>query len=445
MNLVSVIMPAYNAGHFISEAIESVLKQSYKDWDLTIVNDGSDDNTKVLIERYIEKYNDKIKLIDKEKNEGTASGLNTLVDAVNGKYICWLSADDAYTPCMLEDSVKFLENNKEFDLVFSDYETMDENSDFLQNSVFKKVIEELKDGRQYQPYRHLLVSGCCIHGCTVMAKSSCFKTVGKFNQKYKYAQDYDMWLRMASLYNIGYIDKIHVKGREYSWQISKQGNNELDAIDVLFDFIHNKEKFRDLYKKSGFYNDNEAVCALVTGQLKEYKHRNKEFEYLIKKLFNDTTLEDFWKCDAGKELHGIISKLKTKEWYLSEEVFKDNTEKNYLYMLCELNNIDAFIINNQAIRFDRFEGNSLERFNKGLMRSNDIIIGKVSREDLIKFIDGNKSEYRYILKNKTKDELLLGISYFMYKKTNITDTLNMASIIDTGQDIWWQLCKHIMN
>ncbi len=444
MSMVSVIMPAYNAGDFISEAIESIIKQSYQNWNLVILNDGSIDNTKSIAEKYTKKYSDKISLINKEKNEGTVSGLNALLKSVNGKYICWLSADDAYTSYMLEDSVKFLENNKKFDLVFSDYETIDENSKFLQESVFKKVIEELKENKRFQPYKYLLTSGCCIHGCTVMARNFCFKETRGFNYKYKYAHDYDMWLHMAALYNIGYIDKIHVKGREYSWQISKQGNNELDAIDVLFDFIHDKENFRKLYKKSGFDNDNEAIYALIIGQLKEYKHRDKEFIHLISKLYNDTILDIFWKSDYGNELCKIIKKIKSGIWNLPESIFEDNKENNYLYMLCEINNIDAFIINNQAIRFDRFEGNSLERFNKGLMRSNDIIIGKINKENFIKFVSDNKDKYRYILKNEYKRELLLGMSYFMYKKMNITDELNMTSVLDTGEDIWWQLCKYIM-
>ena len=295
MKLVSVIMPAYNAGDFINEAIESILKQTYKEWDLTIVNDGSVDNTKILIEEYTKKYPNKINLINKDQNEGTASALNILIKSVSGKYICWLSADDLYTPDMLKESVEFLEKNNQFDLVFSDYETINENSEFLQKSVFKKVIEELKEGNMFQPYKHLLTSGYCIHGCTVMAKSFCFKEIGGFNKKYKYAHDYDTWLRMASMYNIGYIDKVHVKGREHSKQISKQGNNEVDSIDVLFDFIHNKELFTKLYRKSGFNNENEALYALIIGQLKLYKHKKKEFDYFVKKLFdeNDNLLDDF--------------------------------------------------------------------------------------------------------------------------------------------------------
>lgn len=444
MSIVSVIMPAYNADDFISEAIESIIKQSYKNWNLVILNDGSTDNTKTIAEKYIKKYPDKISLIDKEKNEGTVSGLNKLIKSVNGKYICWLSADDTYTSYMLEDSVEFLENNKEFDLVFSDYEVIDENSKFLQKSVFKKVIEELKEDKKFQPYKYLLTSGCCIHGCTVMARNFCFKETGGFNRKYKYAHDYDMWLRMAALYNIGYIDKVHVRGRDYSWQISKQGNNETDGIDVLFDFIHNKRMFTKLYKKSGFESENEVIYALIIGQLKLYKHKEKEFKHFIWKLHNDKVLCNFWQSNENKELYKIIFKLDSGFWNLYEDYFYDDTKNNYLCMLCKLNNLDAFLINKQAIRFDRYEGNSLERFNKGLMRSNDIVTGKVKKKCFTRFLSENKDKYRYIIINGEKEELFIGISYFMYKEMKTGVELCMQDIFDTGEDIWWQLCRHIM-
>ena len=115
MKMVSVIMPAYNAENFIEDAILSVCNQSYTDWNMYIYNDGSTDHTKDVIQKYTGKYPDKIYLIDGMVNKGTVIGLNTLLDAADGKYICWLSADDVYTEDMLEDSLEFLESRKEFD------------------------------------------------------------------------------------------------------------------------------------------------------------------------------------------------------------------------------------------------------------------------------------------------------------------------------------------
>lgn len=443
--MISVIMPAYNAEQFIEESIESIVNQSYKDWELTILNDGSTDDTKHIIEKYVKNYPEKIRMIDLEKNQGTVNGLNTLIEQAKGDYICWLSADDLYTSDMLEDSLSFLLENKEYDMVFSDYETIDEFSKFVQSSTFKKGIEELKAGKIYQPYRHLLVSNCCIHGCTVLAKSRCFKEHAKFNKQYRYAHDYDVWLHLAAQYKIGYMDKVHVKGRTYSWQISKQGNNEIDAIQVLFDFIHSDNLFESLYRKANYGNREEALFEVIVGQLKEYKHKEREFATLLDRILSpdDNLMVRFWETDKGKELLDIVKRLEAKCWNQNETFFDDNSKDSYLKVLCEALQVDAFLINKQAIRFDRFEGNSLDRFNKGLMRSNDIIIGTVSTDNLSHYVKTHGEEYRFFTNEIISDEVLLGISNYMYRNSEIVQELKMSNIMETENDIWWTLIQNM--
>lgn len=444
MSKVSVIMPAYNAGKFIDEAIKSIIKQSYSNWNLTIVNDASTDNTKEIICKYVMEYPEKIRLINKNKNEGTAKGLNTLIDAVDGEYICWLSADDVYTTDMLRESVEFLDNNKNFDLVFSDYETIDENSNLLRNAPYNKCIEELKNGNLYQPYNYLLTTGCCIHGCTMMLRKYCFDGAGKFNNYYKYAHDYDVWLRMASKYKIGYIDSIHVSGREYRGQISMQGNNEIDAIHVLFDFIEG-DKFEDLYRKAGYTQKTEAIENIIIGQLKKYKHKKQEFNELLDILLysKKQVLKDFWKLDENCNLHNIVSCLQKEFWPCKESFFEDGTKDSYLKVLCDIVGADVFLINNQAIRFERFNGNSIERFNNGLMRSNDIVIGVVEADKLKIFLEKNINDYRYSCISKMEGQLKIGFTYYMYQVLNIHRILEMENVELTNCDIWWSLTKKI--
>lgn len=447
MEHVSVIMPAYNAERFIGEAIESVIQQTYQSWKLIIVDDGSKDGTKKIIESYVKKKPDKITLIHKKQNQGTVSGLNTLLESANGEYICWLSADDSYKENILEDSIRFLESNKEYDLVFSDYEFMDENSKIIGIPSFKKYKEELKEKKTYQPYRAFLTEGCCAHFCTMLCHSYCYEKVGNFNPKYKYAHDYDMWLRLVTEYKVGYIESVNLRGREYSWQISQQGNNEIDALNVLFQFIQNKEKLEKLYIKSGFSTENEALTALIKRQLVTYKHRDKEREHLIKLLFDkeNKVLKRFWEKEENSLLLKIVNKIKNQEWNEKESIFNDIGDKSYLNLLCKLNKTDGFILNKKAIRFDQFKGNTIDHFNKGLMRSNDIIKGKVSKEKLLKFLSNCKGEYRYVIQSEEKKELTIGISYYMYKNMNITNELGMKEIVDTNTDIWWQLIQKLLS
>lgn len=441
-------MPAYNAGKFIAEAIDSVLNQTYINWDLYIYNDGSTDNTKDIVQSYVKRYHNKIYLIDCSENRGTVFGLNTLIDAVdgNGEFICWLSADDIYTKDMLENSVEFLEKNQSYDLVFSDYEYMDENSNFLRASIFKRYREELKEHVATQPYDALITEGCCIHGCTVMHRSYCYKRVGKFSAQYKYAHDYDIWLRMAAEFNIGYIDKIHVRGREYKTQISMQGNNEIDAIKVLFDFVGDDDRFQKLYRKAGMKSKNEALYKVISGQLKVYKHREKEYQFLVG-ILQDTSraeIKEYWKTSESKELRERLRFIRDDIW-IDEDFFDDTSENSYLKILCKISKTDVFLINNQAIRFDRFQGNSLKRFNMGLMRSNDIVYGKVKRQDLEMFLEKRSNDYRYYFLDKHKEELVMATSYFLYKNSDIVKILNLQDVQSTKMDIWWELLGYLKN
>ncbi|RKI26633.1 glycosyltransferase [bacterium 1xD8-6] len=440
MKMVSVIMPAYNAEHFIEDAILSVCNQSYTDWNMYIYNDGSTDHTKDVIQKYTGKYPDKIYLIDGMVNKGTVIGLNTLLDAADGKYICWLSADDVYTEDMLEDSLEFLESRKEFDLVFSDYETIDENGEFLRSSPFRRYREELKQGAGYQPYKTLLTEGCCIHGCTIFARRECFDE-NRFRAAYRYAHDYDLWLRIAAEFPVGYIDKIHVQGREYKTQISMQGHNELDAVKVLFDFIQDREKFLKLYKKAGIQSRNEALREVAAGQLRTYKHREKELEYLLELLSGDgiEMFRRFMGQPENQDIFRVVQALKGQVWNQGESFFIEDSEDGYLQMLCRLSGADAVLLNKQAIRFHCFDGNTLKRFNAGLVRSNDIITGDVEAERLYEWLGVKGEGYHFRMISERKNKVRLAITYYLYMNTALAEELGLDNIYDTKSDIWWKL------
>ena len=442
--MVSVIMPAYNAEYFIEDAILSVCNQSYEDWELYIYNDGSTDHTKDIIQKFVENYPNRIFLIDGIKNRGTVFGLNVLLRQVNRKYVCWLSADDVYTENMIKDSVEFLEEHRDFDMVFSDYEIIDENGNFLRSSPFRRYREELKQRVEYQPYKTLLTEGCCIHGCTVMAKWECFES-NYFRVQYKYAHDYDLWLRIAAEYRIGYLDKIHVQGREYKTQISMQGHNEVDAIKVLFDFIQDKEKFVKLYKKAGIENQNDAMQEVVIGQLKTYKHKEMELRYLLEVLLNNDIgmLKTFSERLENKGIFQVARALHKQLWEQNESFFQEDSEEGYLKMLCSLSGVDAVLINKQAIRFHCLEDNTLKRFNTGLVRSNDMVIGDVSAENLYQWLDIYGNGYYFKIISEKKKTIRLAITYYLYINTTLAEELEMNNVYDTKNDIWWILVSGI--
>ncbi len=113
--IVSVIMPAYNRAKFLERSIESVLDQSYKFWELIIVDDGSTDNTFNIVNSYLNKY-DSIKYI-KHKNRNAPLSRNSAIQASVGKFITFLDSDDEYKPDHIALRVKYLENNRGTDLL----------------------------------------------------------------------------------------------------------------------------------------------------------------------------------------------------------------------------------------------------------------------------------------------------------------------------------------
>lgn len=448
MELVSVIMPAYNAEKYIEEAIISVLHQTYPNYELVIVNDGSTDKTGYIISEYKDKFYDKIVYIDKKVNEGTASTLNRAIREASGKYICWLSADDVFFEDTVESLVKFLEEHKEYDIIFSDFELIDSNSMFLRDSFFKRDIIELVNNNINQPYKGLLMEGCIINGCSIIVPKRCFEEAGNFNHQYRYAHDYELWLRLASKYSIGYLNKVNVKNRTYPEQISQQGHNEVDALNMLFDFFEKQELRNSLFEKAGILTNIDGMFTVFNKLLSIYKHRDEEFKTLYKLSL------DYLK--SYEEIHGKVESEKVTSFKIKcklidnnqlikcESFFSEGQKLNYFYYLCNYLNLDGFIINNQAIRFERFEGNTISRLNQGLMRNNTIVICRLNKDKFEEILQERKSDFKYYLNNNQSQELSIGITYYMLHDISYQTLFVDSEKIVTDYDIWGSLMEAVI-
>lgn len=124
-DLVSIIVPVYNAGSFIGETISMVQAQSFKDWELILVDDGSRDDSRQKIRQCMEKGDDRIRLIVREKNEGAARARNTGMEAARGRYVAFLDADDLWMPDKLKKELAFMKE-KQAAFVFTAYEFGDD-------------------------------------------------------------------------------------------------------------------------------------------------------------------------------------------------------------------------------------------------------------------------------------------------------------------------------
>ena len=202
MQLVSIIIPVYNGSDYVAEAIASALQQTHPGIEVIVVNDGSKDEGKTR--EAVRPYLSQVRYIEKD-NGGVASALNAGLEAAQGEFISWLSHDDAYEKEKLEHQLAFLNDEKNGPIgrvaVYGDTSFMDETSRIYSRTHLPQVPAE----RFYEA----LICGQVVHsllrrdpffmnGCTALFPKAVFERTGRFDEKKRTTQDYDMWFRMNS-------------------------------------------------------------------------------------------------------------------------------------------------------------------------------------------------------------------------------------------------------
>jgi glycosyltransferase involved in cell wall biosynthesis len=232
MPLVSVIIPSYNRAKLVPETIKSVLNQTFQDFEIIVVDDGSTDNTYKTVSSFPVKY-------IKQENQGLPNARNTGIRAAQGKYIAILDSDDCFFENSLEKRVEVMEKYPRVALVYSQILTMDENSQVtgMTYPPFKKSY--LRDGRREL---HDLLYVNHIPASTVMIRRSSLDQVGLFNPTFIHGQeDLEMWVRLCAAYDSAFIAEPLLKLRIHSQRMTSQLNmgqfekNHKLIIDSVFD------------------------------------------------------------------------------------------------------------------------------------------------------------------------------------------------------------------
>ena len=245
-DLVSIIMPSYNTGRFISETIESVLAQSYSNWELIIVDDCSTDNTDEVIEDYIS--DDRIKYIKNDKNSGAAISRNRALREAKGKWIAFLDSDDLWESQKLEKQITFMENYK-YRFSYTNYIEIDEDSIFN-----GKCVTGPKRITKHGMYNY------CWMGClTVMYDAEAIGLVQI--EDIKKNNDYAMWLKISKKANCYLLDETLARYRKRSGSISNHGYMKLIKWHYKL--------YREAEKKNPIFSVVLTVRNLFFGILKK--------------------------------------------------------------------------------------------------------------------------------------------------------------------------------
>lgn len=185
---VSVIMTAYNTEKYLSDAIKSVLAQTYDNWELVIIDNGSSDRTGDIAATFA-RQDPRIIVRSLEENIGPALSRNESVRISQGKYLFLLDSDDIALPTRFETQVEFLEKHPEIGAVGSDADLIDENG--------KIVGHKSKPAGQAEIKFRMLLQTPFIHSSVCM-RTEAFRKSGCFDAEFTYAEDYDLWSRMAA-------------------------------------------------------------------------------------------------------------------------------------------------------------------------------------------------------------------------------------------------------
>lgn len=224
---VSIVIPVYNASNYMREAINSALSQTYKNIEVIVVNDGSNDNNET--KKIALSYGNKIKYFEKE-NGGVATALNLAIEKMTGDYFSWLSHDDLYTKNKIKaqiEELKKLADKKT--IIICGYTVVNERREYLWAiDPYKEYSQKKLDTPLLGLFRGL-TNGCCM-----LIHKSHFKRVGLFDTKLRTANDYEMWFRMMRNQNIKYHKGFYVKSRYHAFQDSKKVTTHTKESDKLW-------------------------------------------------------------------------------------------------------------------------------------------------------------------------------------------------------------------
>ena len=181
-NKVSIIIPVHNAEKFIGKTIESVLNQTYKNWEMLIFNDKSKDNSLKIIKKYSEK-DERIKVVDSKENVGVVAARNKLIEIATGEFIAFLDADDYWKQNKLEKQIKFMRKNNAL-ISCTEYTRVTEDEKEINDIIIKEIIT-------YEDMLKINYLGCL----TVIYNAN--KLGKRYFKERKKNEDYVLWLEIV--------------------------------------------------------------------------------------------------------------------------------------------------------------------------------------------------------------------------------------------------------
>ena len=263
MPVISVVIPTYNRAHLIKRAIDSVLSQTYQDFELIIVDDGSNDNTEDIVKNI---NDDRIRYIRHNKNKGSSAARNTGIENSKGEYIAFLDSDDVWLEKKLEKQMKvFSASGPEIGVIhcgiqYIDYET--------QKPLKQWIIKDNINEKVFNTF------GAAPGTPTMLIRKSVLMDVGFFDESIPAHEETDLSIRLAQKYKYKLIDEFLVVSYSNHTQITSNLDSFIRGKEIIY------EKHKNTLTKDLLYN----LCNIIAGDSIFKGNYNKGKIYLLKAL-----------------------------------------------------------------------------------------------------------------------------------------------------------------
>lgn len=225
--LVSIVVTCYNYGRYIVPCLDSIFSQTFQDFEIVVINDGSTDNSEELIRSFLE--DSKLKYIY-QKNSGQANAKNNGIKNSAGKYIAFLDADDLWDKTKLEKQIPLFSRDN-IGVVYSKAKFVDEHGQFLDFILKDKYLTP----RSGEVTNHLFFNNFVPFSSSVVRKE-CFEKLGCFDESFEMGIDWDLWLRISIQYDFDYIDEpLLIYRLGHPGQMSKNAEKRHHCSDNIMD------------------------------------------------------------------------------------------------------------------------------------------------------------------------------------------------------------------
>lgn len=256
---VSVVIPAYNAMDYLPKTLESVLRQTFTDFEVLIINDGSSD---CILEWFASVTDPRVKLISQE-NQGLSGARNTGIFQAQGEYIAFLDADDLWAPTKLEKQVAYFEDNPAVGLVHTWTILIDETD--------KPICEKWSPHLEGNVWEEIIVINSVSSGAA-MVRRCCFETVGVFARDLSGTADWDMWIRIAYRYPFAVVKEPLTFYRQHSQNMSKNCQHMIANARIVIERAFQSVPLEFLYLRNrayAYFYRYQAWVSIYSGNYKQ--------------------------------------------------------------------------------------------------------------------------------------------------------------------------------